>query len=231
MKEEEWQQFSNLLFFENHLEDEKANYLAVERGYLFRRDNARLVAFKMSELVEGAKHFPMQTVEKGVWDKVQLVQEQLLFTNEKEEEHSLLPVAVPYETHSLQTLFWEEFDSVIRIQSKSVAKVLLGVQRKLLNLRIPLHQVDVALNGQEKTLTLVLPTETISYPITMEVAKEGTETVQVYSYLVFRDLLMHANSFNKEITLSSYQSYFTKIDYDEKTKAVLNHKRKRVQEN
>lgn len=228
MKKEAFQRFSNLLFFENHLEDEKAQFLATQHGYLFRRDSARLVAHALPTATEKAKHFPMQDIENGMWDGVQLIHEELLFANEAGAEHRVPSVGVPYETHSLQTLFWKEFDTVFRIETKSLVKVLLILQRKLLNQKLALHEVDIMLDWQAKTLSLLLPNETSSYDLSIEVDKAGEETQITYAYLFFKDFFMHANSFNKQLTFSIYQSYFTKIDYDEKTKAVLNHKRKSV---
>lgn len=230
MNGEEFQRFSNLLFFENYLEDEKANYVTTQHGYLFRRDAARLVAHKIEQAEDEAKHFLLELIEKGTWDKVQLVQEDLHLTNEQGEKQVLSPVETPFQTNSLQSLFLNDYDTVFHMESKSLVKVLLILQRKLLNQALPLHEVDVVLNWKEGTLSLVLPNETSTYQLTLEVEKEGKETSIAYSYLFFRDLFIHANSFNKHLTFSIYQSYFTKIDYDEKTKAVLNHKRKNTQE-
>lgn len=231
MNQEQWQRFSNLLWFENYLEDAKADWLVAQNGYLFRRDSVRLVAHVFDQAKQPAKHFPLQGIEKAIWDKVQLEQETLLFTNEQGETSSVSSAEVPYETVSLRTLFWQDFDTIVQVQSKSLVKVLLILQRKLLNQKVALHAVDVVLDVQRKTLSLVLPHETASYDIELSVEKEGETKKVVYSYLLFRDLLIHANSFQKQITLSIASSYFTKIDYDEMTKAVINHKRKRVEEN
>ena len=224
LTKESYEKLTNILFFENHLKDEKANFLTFCDGYLFRRDDARLVAYKTEEKSEKIFSFSLEAFEKDTSYEVQLKSGEILMKNE-EKQKTIKSVEVPFESNSVKILNMDNFEWEVNFDTKSLAKALMMLQRKLMNQQIDLETVTLVLDLKKCSL-LLEKEDAVGYDLKCEILKEGEDHLIHYSYLLFKDLLMNAKSFGKQVKFFVEQPYFTRIQYNENTIAVLSHKRK-----
>lgn len=224
LTKESYDKLTNILLFENHLKDEKANFLTFCDGYLFRRDDARLVAYETEEKSEKIFSFSLEAFEKDTSFEVQLKSGEILMKNE-EKQKTIKSVEVPFESNSINILKKVNFEWEVSIDTKSLAKALMMLQRKLMNQQVDLETVTLELDLKNRSLQLEKD-DAMGYDIKCEILKEGEDHLIHYSFLLFKDLLMNAKSFGKQVRFFVEQPYFTRIQYNERTTAVLSHKRK-----
>lgn len=225
MKTEEYQLFAELLFFDNHLQDDKANYVVIADDYLFRRDSARIVAYRLEEKIKESKHFLLDAFGKEGGYDVQLNQENILLTATDGSTQEIVPMEVPYRTNSIQILAITDFDWEATVDTKTLVKALLIIQRKIMNQPVDMMKINLFINFQEKTINLQLKEETVCLALKMDIKQTGNNPIVYYAYPLFKDFFMNAKSLNSTVSIRVHAPYFTRIDYTEKIMAVLNHKR------
>jgi hypothetical protein len=226
INKEEYGDYLELLLFEDHLEDEKADYLTYHEDLIFRRDSARAVFFKVDEKTDKTFHFPLKDIEKGVYDEVQLNKDKNLVFIKEKENLVVEPVDTPYLVNTLKVLNQGDFDWEVRIKTKSIVKTLLMLHRKLVSKQLDLKMTTISFDFLEKKVSVVFNEEEISYGIECEVLKQGEDKIVNYSYQFFKDFMINSKSFGENVDIFIHQPYFTIIEYNEKVKSVINHKRK-----
>lgn len=217
--------FLQLLLFENRLQDEVADYIAISSKYLVRRDGARLMSLEFDEEQEKTFHYPIVSLESMGYDGVQLKDRQNLVFTKSGEETVLAPIEVPYLTETLKLLSIQDYDFSVTLDTKSVVRSLLAIQRKVLNQKKEMDQIVLSFDFSKKKISVELENEQFETTVNGNTEKTNEGDVVHYSYLLFKDFFQNANSFGKEITLSIKSPYYTVIQYTDKIKGVLAHKK------
>lgn len=224
--------FNNLLFFENRLKDDKADYISVTDQYLWRRDSSRLVSFKLDEKVKKNINYRLEDYKEAFEDedkkpKKLIVNEkgEMVITFEKKKK-MIKPITVNMKPYSLKTLYYEEFTKEYVIESKKIMKYLLMVQRKIMKGKQNINDLTIIVDAKQGTISI--PEIKDEKKIDIQASNDEKEYEFHYPYPFFKEFLINASQLSKEITFKVNGSYFSIIEYNDRIKAVLNHKRKRV---
>lgn len=228
IKEISLEKISNLVFFENRLDDEKGNYIVLSDGYLWRRDSVRLFSYKIDSPIEGVHYFNINDLSDFIERDVEIIfLEGKLFVKENNEIiREFESVKTEFKDNSLRCLDVSNFDSVFELNSKQIAKILLIAQRKVLNLNIDLNKVTLNMNLEKKKIILEAGEKFFEYECDILFKEKGNLKEISFSYILFRDFLSNVNSFGKKVEFSVYGKFFSLIKYNENISTVINHKRK-----
>lgn len=213
----------SLLLFPNRTGEKIANFFSVKEHYLWRRDSHRLVAFKMAQSSKEEWNYPTDKLT-ALQDivNIEMSEKGILNFFTKNASNHLYPVSESFFSHSFQTMKEKNHHVIFEILSKDLSKQLSIFQRKILNSSLDMEKVTLTIHLKSKTIEL----NELSFQKEVPIKQSKGESLSIsYSFAYFRDLLINCNKFNEWIVFKVHLPYFTKIDFDANTCAILTHKK------
>lgn len=212
----------SLLLFPKRTTEQAGNYLSFTNGFLWRRDAHRLVAFRL-QANQAHWDYPIENVTDltDIHD-IQVDEKGILTILTKSSTTTLSPVTSNVVPNALNTLFMKNESFTFSIPSKELSKQLSILQRKIMKQGLEFDQVTLTL--QPANNRLWLPELKVEAPLVMTVSKGKPVSIS-FSFAYFRDLLINCNKFHDVIHFKTHLPFFTAIQYDHQTFAVLLHKK------
>jgi len=214
----------NLLLFQNRKGEKSAHSFFITNGLLWRRDEHRLIAYRLPEKINGSWQYEQRKLE-GVEEcsEFSVDEKGVITLSTKKGIETIYPSKTKPTDQAFQALFSKQNDVVFSLPSKSLSKQLSILQRKIMREKKDLNTSILVLDIKNEKISIQGIEETKK--IEMKIAKKGHTTIIRYPYAFFKDLFINASMFNEEIVFSVQPPYYTIAKYDERTYSILMHKK------
>lgn len=218
VNKKEFKNFINILSFENKLGYEKAEYFSITNCYLWRRDAHRLVSYRLKK--ESDCHYNYKVKDLEVFKN-----NIKMFKMGKEGDINLpnktiKPVKESLNDDYLNLLKNDLWDGTFKVNAMDLTKFLSIIQRELINKNKNTLQNELKINVFNDTIEIVSKSISFRKQFKLNEPVRGKYEL-VFNFQHFKELLINALSFNKEITFNLKMPYYCKIDLSQDVSGVL----------
>ena len=217
----------NMLLFDNNLKSSNAYSVNSTDGILWRRDEVRLVAYKLKNKVKGEYSYKTSDLSydenttglKMTTDgKISLVNDDGGTNELKEIQNSIS------NRQLLQVLKSEDESLKISIQTKFLTRQLVTNSRKLKKEKIDTKKVEVVLDVKEGTFYISELGQKKELPFRIE-KNNGSINFVRYAFPLFMQMFIDSRKFGAEVEIVIPNSMYSIVKFNSQLTAVLTHKK------
>ena len=213
--DEKLKQFLPLLQFNNRLKDVTANYISITNQYLWRRDAARLVAFKLPQKISGHFDYEIKDISQKQIKNLIFQKNQALTLQTYGETYTVKPEdkTIP-STLNYMLQQKEEASVQVEMDRKRLKEIMLILEQKC---GISNHaDPKIVFNFEGNEIFIKDRTDVFEIPITKSI--KNNEGIFAYSFYLLKDVIY--NNYKENIFFSIFDNYM-KLTFSEDAWAVL----------
>lgn len=213
--------FYDLIHFDSQEKTYLSNFVTIKDNFLFRRDATKLVALKLPNKHPESNYDLVDFKNIQNYQKISSSKEGVLTFSSKKDILQIKPANSNLKSFSLKALSYEkEPICSFELSTKEILKFIKYIDKELSFKEISQPTIIINPNKSELNLKELNSKKSISIK-----NFSGKKNMSIYSYLNFKEILLHASKFNEWIKFEIYNPFFTKISFDTHIFAVITHKK------